>query len=105
MSRQSSPRACVLHPHEPAVIVCIVSKRRNPGVVRDFCAECIQAGADDDNFGRCYLCDDEDHVHCIGVPCQCDCPVSPDDLRAARIAELRAELAVLEYVADRDGEG
>lgn len=38
----------------------------------DFCVGCIdQAHL---NFGRCYVCKDADHKHCIGPPCQCQCP-------------------------------
>ncbi len=73
---------------------CCVSCDREPCVPRsDFCAECIEAGEDKDQFGRCYVCRDfHDHEHCIGVPCQCPCP-SPDQLkreqeRAAVLAKL-----------------
>lgn len=90
-------RSCVLHPHQMEAIVCLVGSR-NGGVVRDFCAECVEAGEDDHNFGRCYECADGYHVLCIGVPCQCECPVTPETQRRARIEQLRAELAALEVV-------
>ncbi len=70
---------------------------------RDFCAECIEAGEDVDQFGRCYVCRDfHDHEHCIGVPCQCPCP-PPDQLkrdqeRAAILLKLTpAERAILGF--------
>lgn len=59
----------------------------------DFCAECLEAGKDADNFGRCYHCRDyHDHEACIGVPCQCPCP-PPDALK--RQQERDAVLAKL----------
>jgi hypothetical protein len=57
----------------------------------DFCAECIEEGKHEDQFGRCYVCRDfGDHANCIGVPCQCPCP-PPDE-----IARKQAVAAVLE---------
>ena len=60
---------------------CVVC-RHAPCVPRsDFCAACIEASEHDDNFGRCYVCRDfHDHEHCIGVPCQCECP-GPDQVK------------------------
>ena len=71
-----------------AVELCVWREgQRVGGTTKDFCAECIESGADDDNFGRCYVCRDfHDHEHCIGVPCQCPCP-TPDQRRRE---ELRA---------------
>lgn len=60
---------------------------------RDFCEqeECSEEAVN--NFGRCYVCrDHHDHEHCIGVPCQCECP-TPDVLK--RNAEREAVLAKL----------
>jgi hypothetical protein len=59
----------------------------------DFCRECLDAGAEEANFGRCYQCHDfQDHENCVGVPCQCPCP--PPDQRQ-RDAEIAAALAKL----------
>jgi hypothetical protein len=60
---------------------------------KDFCGECFDSGADEDNFGRCYQCKDyHDHEHCVGVPCQCKCP-TPDQRK--READIEAALAKL----------
>lgn len=81
-------RTCVLHPYVPAVEVCIIRGHlRAAGVVRDFCAECIEASRDDYNFGRCYECADGNHARCIGVPCQCECPPMDLDRLAREIAD------------------
>lgn len=72
----SDPRTCVLHPNTDAVECCVLTGvNANHGVLRDWCAECIDSGEDDHNFGRCYNCADGLHLECIGVPCQCDCPI------------------------------
>jgi hypothetical protein len=72
----------------PSIECCVWPRR---GTVRDFCAECIEAGEDDDNFGRCYVCRDfHDHDHCIGVPCQCPCP-TPDQRRQAELRQQAIE--------------
>jgi hypothetical protein len=95
-------RTCVLHPSREAARVCVLSGiNARLGVVRDFCADCIEEGADDWNFGRCYLCGDGDHAHCIGVPCQCPCD-GPTDLGRLEneIAEARMVLADLEAKRD-----
>lgn len=90
---------CVLHPHTPAVEVCIIGER---GVVRDFCGECIDAGAHEDNFGRCYICRDfGDHAGCIGVPCQCPCP-GPTDVRQLDTAIAEAERRLAQLRAQRE---
>lgn len=91
---------CVNHPSVEAVEVCIWPQRYgNGGTVKDFCGDCIEHGADEDNFGRCYECDDGLHERCIGVPCQCECP--PTDVDRLReeivstellLARLRARL-------------
>lgn len=44
-------------------------------------------------FGPCYQCRDGDHQLCIGVPCQCTCPI-PEPAAVAltfagRVAALR----------------
>lgn len=76
---------CVLHEHRPAIECCIYTTgHREGGVERDFCAECIADGHDDDNFGRCYQCRDSLHHLCIGVPCQCPCP-TPDQVALERL--------------------
>lgn len=89
---------CVLHPYAEAVDVCIVGQR---GTVKDFCAHCIEEGADEWNFGRCYECADGLHARCIGVPCQCECPPTARDVLMAEIhnaeeilARLRARVEV-----------
>lgn len=84
---------------QPAIECCVWSEGRefqNRGTVVDFCADCIDAGRDDHNFGRCYFCRDfGDHEHCVGVPCQCPCP-SPDARHRAQLIE--AALAKLDPV-------
>ena len=75
-----------------AVELCVIGQ---PGTERDFCPDCIDAGRDADNFGRCYVCREGDHAHCIGVPCQCPCP-PPDAherqrLRDQALAKLTPE--------------
>jgi hypothetical protein len=67
----------------------------------DFCAECIEEGRDEFNFGRCYFCRDfHQHEDCVGAPCQCPCPTPDqtelDRVRDAAIAKLTmAERRVL----------
>lgn len=92
MSERRADRCCVLHAFAPAVEVCIIGQ---PGVVRDFCAACIENGEDDDNFGRCYECADGLHERCIGVPCQCECPPTALEALDAEIAATEAVLARL----------
>lgn len=59
----------------------------------DFCADCIEKGKDERNFGRCYVCHDfHDHENCIGLPCQCPCP-QPDQRK--RDAEIEMALSRL----------
>ena len=59
----------------------------------EFCKECIEQGEEDDNFGRCYQCRDyHDHENCVGVPCQCPCPL-PDQVK--KQAEINAVLKKL----------
>lgn len=66
---------------------CVICEVPTDG---DFCAACVEAGEDSDNFGRCYQCRDyHDHESCVGVPCQCPCP-APD-----QVARERAREAVL----------
>lgn len=87
-------KTCVLHPNVPAVEVCIIGTRHS-GIVDDFCGACIENGEDDDNFGRCYHCDAGEHVLCIGVPCQCECPATPADVLEITIAGVEQQLARL----------
>ncbi len=51
------------------------------------------------DFGICYQCKDGRHGECVGIPCQCDCPIpakgtdaATDLLEAAELLE-RAEWA------------
>lgn len=90
-------RTCVLHQHAEAVVVCIVDGNRygTGGAVRDFCADCIDEGRDDWNFGRCYECADGLHERCIGVPCQCECPATDAERLEAEIASVEAQLSRL----------
>ena len=91
----NSDRMCVIHPNYPAVEVCPIEDNRNHIVVRDFCADCIEDGKYDDNFGRCYECADGLHERCIGVPCQCECPPTDDDILKSEIAETERRLETL----------
>ena len=81
---------------------CVLCGRPKSGR-EDFCADCIENGEDDDNFGRCYFCRDfHDHEHCIGVPCQCPCPpqeqLKRDMERAVVLAKLTpAERQILGF--------
>lgn len=78
---------------DPYTQECVSCERAPCAPKSDFCLECIEAGAEDYNFGRCYVCRDfHDHEHCIGVPCQCVCP-APDQLKLQ--AEREAVLAKL----------
>jgi hypothetical protein len=90
--------SCVICGH-PAVELCVWPQR---GTERDFCAECVEAGENEDNFGRCYVCRDfQDHEHCIGVPCQCPCPAPDQRHRAALVESALAKLSPDEIEALR----
>ena len=74
---------------DPYMAECVLCGRCPCEPGSDFCTECSVDEFGDRcdpyawNFGRCYLCRDfKDHEHCIGVPCQCPCPV-PDQSRHA----------------------
>ena len=71
-----------------AIVACDALDKAS-GTIRDFCADCIDAGHHIDNFGRCYQCRDGYHDLCIGVPCQCPCPTPAQvALQAERMAAL-----------------
>lgn len=73
---------------------CVICEQLPCVADSDACSddECQTTLADGANFGRCYLCRDSDHAHCIGVPCQCPCP-TPDVIE--RQAQRDAALAKL----------
>jgi len=35
-------------------------------------------GFEEETFGRCFMCEGDVHKGCIGVPCECSCPL-PDE--------------------------
>jgi len=42
----------------------------------------VYIGPEHEPFGLCYECEDGYHKDCVGVPCECPCPIPP-----ARAAE------------------
>jgi hypothetical protein len=75
---------CVICEHRPCA-------RRSDACDEEDCQDALVANGGD-NFGRCYICREGDHEHCIGVPCQCPCP-PPDVVK--RRQEREAVLAKL----------
>lgn len=75
---------------------CVLHRNTPSAPKSDFCAECLEAGADEMYFGRCYFCKDfHQHEECVGAPCQCPCG-GPDEAkrqreRAAVLAKLTPE--------------
>lgn len=84
----TAPRQSAIERASDPYTADCVECRRDPCIAgRDFCQDCIDAGAPEDNFGRCYQCSDyHDHEHCVGVPCQCPCP-TPDQRERERLRE------------------
>jgi hypothetical protein len=83
---------CVLHPYRDEAEVWCVHMRRP---VRGFCGECVGRGEHEQNFGRCYRCDADEHEGCLGAPCQCACPATDADLLAVEISLTERHLKML----------